>query len=169
MGGEAGRPTPWGDHVAVFIGTYENKVDRKGRVSVPFTFRQALGSQSFNGIVAFKSFRAEAIEACGYDFMEHISDSIGSLNLFSDDQDSLSSTILGGANPLSFDGEGRIVLPADLVDHAGIGDRAAFVGKGPIFQIWEPEALRRHMDAARSRAKAEGLSLPLRQPGGERA
>lgn len=153
--------------MAIFIGTYENKVDRKGRVSVPFTFRQALGAQSFNGIVAFKSFRAEAIEACGYDFMEHISDSIGSLNLFSEDQDSLSSTILGGANPLGFDGEGRIILPGDLVEHAGITERAAFVGKGPIFQIWEPEALRRHMEAARSRAKSEGLTLPLGRPLGQ--
>ncbi len=55
--------------MAVFIGTFENKVDRKGRVSVPAQFRQTLAAQSFQGIVAFRSYRADAIEACGFDFM----------------------------------------------------------------------------------------------------
>ncbi|MCH7957248.1 MAG: MraZ N-terminal domain containing protein [Proteobacteria bacterium] len=56
--------------MAVFIGTFENKVDLKGRVSVPAQFRQTLAgqsfpNQSFQGIVVFRSYRAAAIEACG--------------------------------------------------------------------------------------------------------
>jgi MraZ protein len=154
--------------VAVFIGTFENKVDRKGRVSVPAQFRQTLASQSFPGIIAFRSYRAAAIEACGIDFMERLNDSISSMDLFSDAHDDLAATIFADSMQLPFDGEGRIILPPRLAEHAGITDRAAFVGKGPVFQIWEPGALETYKDAARERARAQGLTLPLRGDGGGR-
>ncbi len=153
--------------MAVFIGTFENKVDLKGRVSVPAQFRQTLAgqsfpNQSFQGIVAFRSYRAAAIEACGIDFMERLNDGISTMDLFSDAHDDLAATIFADSQQLSFDGDGRIMLPALLVEHAGITERAAFVGKGSIFQIWEPAALEAHMDEARARARSQGLTLPLR-------
>ena len=148
--------------MAVFIGTFENKVDRKGRVSVPAQFRQMLAGQSFQGIVAFRSYRAAAIEACGIDFMERLNDSVSSMDLFSDAHDDLAATIFADSQQLPFDGDGRIVLPPRLAEHAGIAERAAFVGKGPIFQIWEPGALEAHKEDARARARSQGLTLPLR-------
>ncbi len=148
--------------MAVFIGTFEYKVDRKARVSVPAQFRQLLAGQSFQGIVAFRSYRVAAIEACGIDFMERLNDSISSMDLFSDAHDDLAATIFADSQQLPFDGDGRIVLPAKLAEHAGIGERAAFVGKGPIFQIWAPESLGQHMEEARARARSQGLTLPLR-------
>ena len=148
--------------MAVFIGTFENKVDRKGRVSVPVQFRQMLAGQSFQGIVAFRSYRAAAIEACGIDFMERLNDSVSSMDLFSDAHDDLAATIFADSRQLPFDGDGRIVLPPRLAEQAGIGERAAFVGKGSIFQIWEPDALEAHKEEARARARSQGLTLPLR-------
>jgi MraZ protein len=152
--------------VPVFIGTFENKVDRKGRVSVPAPFRQALAAQSFQGIVAFRSYRAMAIEACGIDFMERLNDSISEMALFSDAQDDLAATIFADSHQLAFDKEGRIMLPAEMAEHARITDRAAFVGKGPIFQIWQPDALHHYKSDARQRAKSQGLTLPLRPSDG---
>ncbi len=68
---------------------------------------------------------------------------------------------------MSFDGEGRILLPPALVEHAGITERAGFVGMGSSFQIWEPETLLRQKTEARARAREQGLTLPLRRgPGG---
>ena len=154
--------------MSVFIGTHENKVDRKGRVSVPATFRAALQGQAFHGIIAFRSYRVPAIEACGMDFMQRLNDSVSDLDFFSDTHDDLATTIFADSHQLSFDGDGRIMMPADLAEHANIPDRAAFVGKGPIFQIWEPERLMEHKAAARDRARSQGLSLPLRQDGGGR-
>src|SRR5260370_41409897 len=55
------------------MSTYVNKVDRKGRVSVPATFRAVLNDQSFEGIVAFPSLDYDALEATGIDTMEAIS------------------------------------------------------------------------------------------------
>ena len=150
----------------VFIGTFENKVDRKGRVSVPAPFRQAVATQSFQGIVAFRSYRATAIEACGIDFMERLNESVAEMDLFSDAQDDLAATIFADSHQLAFDSEGRIVLPAVMAEHARITDRAAFVGKGSIFQIWQPELLNGYKREARSRAKSQGLTLPLRRDSG---
>lgn len=153
--------------MAVFIGTFENRVDRKGRVSVPAPFRQVIAQQAFQGIVAFRSYRAAAIEACGMDFIERLNDSVSSLDLFSDAQDDLAATIFADSQQLPFDTEGRISLPPKMAEHAGITERAAFVGKGPIFQIWAPEALESYKEAARNRARSQGLTLPLRPGGGD--
>ena len=150
----------------MFIGTFENKVDRKGRVSVPATFRSALQGQAFHGIIAFRSYRAQAIEACGMDFMQKLNDSVSNLDLFSDSHDDLATTIFADSHSLALDGDGRVMMPAELAEHAGITDKAAFVGKGPIFQIWEPGRLQAHKDEARDRARSQGLTLPLRQNGG---
>src|SRR5258708_3392089 len=108
-----------GRALALFLSTFVNKVDRKGRVSVPATFRATLAGQNFNGIIAFRSFKLPALEASGVDRMEELSDRIDALPEFSEDRDALSS-ILADALQLAFDGEGRIVLPADPCKHPRI-------------------------------------------------
>ena len=151
-----------GDEVALFLSTFVNKVDRKGRVSVPAPFRAALAGQVFNGIVAFRSYKQRTIEACGVDRMASLSESLDDMELFSEAQDDLASTIFADAHQLPFDGEGRIVLTPVLAEHAGIADMVAFVGRGATFQIWEPEAFRAHQEQARARASRQGATLRLR-------
>jgi MraZ protein len=145
--------------LALFLSTFVNKVDRKGRVSVPAPFRTALTGQNFNGIIAFRSFKLPALEACGIDRMEELSARIDALPEFSEDRDALSS-ILADAQQLAFDGEGRIVLPELLCQHAGIGESAAFVGLGRTFQIWEPQRFDTHQQEMRDRARRQGATLP---------
>lgn len=146
--------------MALFLSTFVNKVDRKGRVSVPATFRAALVSQSFNGIVAFRSFKHPAIDGNGMDRLEMMSASLETVEQFSEDYDSLAA-IFAEAQQLSFDGEGRIVLTESLIEHAGITESAAFVGLGPTFQIWEPERHKAHQAEMRDRARRQNVTLPL--------
>jgi MraZ protein len=154
--------------VSVFIGTFENKVDRKGRVSVPASFRQILATSAFQGIVAFRYRAPTAIEACGLEFMERLDEGVSDFELFSEQHDDLTFSIFADSYQLPFDGEGRVILPAPLVETAGINDRAAFVGKGQTFQIWEPDALARRKAEALERARSQGLTLKLRRdPRGE--
>jgi len=155
--------------VAVFLGTFENKVDRKGRVSVPAAFRNAVAGQSFHGIVAFPSYRAPALEACGIGLMEQLGDTMDAYDLFSDDHDDLATTVFADSQQLPFDAEGRIMLPAEFMEHAGIGERASFVGKGKMFQIWEPNTLKNHKNTSRQRARERGLTMPLKHGGGQEA
>jgi MraZ protein len=147
--------------VALFLSTFVNKVDRKGRVSVPAPFRAALASQTFAGIVAFPSFKLPAVEGSGIDRMEEMSARHDGLGQFSEDHESL-AVIFADAQQLPFDGEGRIVLPQSLCEHAGIGESAAFVGLGRTFQIWEPDRFKHHQESLRDRARRNGLTLPPR-------
>jgi MraZ protein len=103
--------------------------------------------------------------------MDSLSRSMDDLDLFSQQQDDLATTIFADAHQLPFDTDGRIVLPEALAKHADITDRAAFVGRGAMFQIWNPEAFLRFQDEARARAKKAGATLRLRPPasGGEPA
>ena len=155
-----------GRALALFLSTFVNKVDRKGRVSVPATFRASLTGQNFNGIIAFRSFKLPALEASGVDRMEELSDRIDALPEFSEDRDALSS-IMADAQQLAFDGEGRIVLPEELCKHAGITETAAFIGLGRTFQIWEPQAFETHQQDMRERARRQGTTLPSRRPAAE--
>jgi len=150
--------------MALFLSTFVNKVDKKGRVSVPASFRAALAGQSFAGIIAFRSYKFPALDAYGADRMERLSRSMDGLDLFSQEQDDLAATIFADAHQLPFDSDGRIVLPELLARHAEIADRAAFVGRGPMFQIWNPEAFLRFQEEARARAKSAGATLRLRPP-----
>lgn len=152
--------------MAVFIGTFENKIDRKGRVSVPAPFRRRLEGQSFNGIVAFPSHRDKAIECSGMDFVDQLTSGMDNYALFSEQHSALSTSIFADGHELAFDIDGRIILPEELLSFAGITDRVAFVGKGRLFQIWEPGAAAEHKSAARKQAESGGLTVPL-QPGGE--
>jgi len=153
--------------VALFLSTFVNKVDRKGRVSVPATFRAALAGQSFLGIVAYRSFKLPCVEGTGIDRMEEMSGRIDQMAQFSEPYDNL-AVVFSDAQQLPFDGEGRIMLPQALAEHAGIADHAAFVGQGRTFQIWEPERFKTHQDELRERARRQGVTLPPPPPPGDR-
>ncbi len=146
--------------MALFLSTYTNKVDKKGRVSLPASFRAALTDQAFQGIVVFKSNAYEALEGFSMNRMEELSARIDHFDMFSPEQDNLATAIFAESVPLSFDGDGRIVLPKDLLDFTGIDETACFVGLGPKFQIWEPGKLEKRKQEARDNVKAQKLTLP---------
>jgi MraZ protein len=149
--------------LGLFFSTFVNKVDRKGRVSVPATFRAALEGSSFPGVILFRSFRLAALDGSGIDRMEELSARIDALDEFSEDREALAS-IFADAQQLPFDGEGRIILPEALSAHAGITETAAFVGLGRTFQIWEPQSFEKHQQDLRERARRQGTTLPSRRP-----
>jgi MraZ protein len=146
--------------VALFIDTFVNRIDRKGRVSVPATFRAALAGQTVQGIIAFPSFKYSAIQCAGIDWMTGLTESVGKVDLFSDEHDDLTATLFADAKQLAFDGEGRIMLHPDLAKHANIDEAAAFVGRGQTFEIWQPKALETYKAEARLRALETRRTLP---------
>lgn len=146
--------------MALFLSTHINKVDKKCRVSVPAQFRAALGDQSFQGVVLFRSNAHDAIEGFPWSYMEELSARIDKFDLFSETQDDLATAVFGEAIQLPFDSDGRIILPPSLMEFAGLSDAAAFVGLGAKFQIWEPGALDKRRTEARKQVKAKGLTIP---------
>jgi MraZ protein len=150
--------------MALFVGRHLNKIDRKGRVSVPKPFRAALGNPDFSGIYSFPIFKFPAVEACDEATMQRIVDGLDRLPMFSDDQDDL-AVIVENAHSLPFDPEGRVALPKELLEQAQLGDEALFVGRGSRFQIWQPAAYEAHRGDAFARAKTRGVTLTLKPEG----
>jgi MraZ protein len=153
----------------LFLSTYQNKIDKKGRVSVPAPFRAALDrvadkDEEFSGIIAYGSFVNKCIEACGIERIRKLSSRIELLDMFSEERDAFATTILGGSQQLSFDGEGRVMLPESLITLAQLSDMAMFVGKGETFEIWEPHAFEEY--AVRARELAREKRSRLRGDGG---
>ena len=145
--------------MALFIDTFVNKIDRKGRVSVPATFRAALAAQAFQGIVAFPSFKFPALHCAGMDWMSSLIDSTSNVDLFSPEHDDLTASLFSDAKQLPFDGEGRVLLPEALCAHASLSEGAAFAGRGRYFEIWEPKALEAYTAEARKRAAEQQHTL----------
>jgi MraZ protein len=149
----------------LFLSTYINKLDKKGRVSVPAPFRAALANEGYQGIVAFRSSHYSALEAFSWSFMEEIGRRLDHFDLFSDNQDDLATAIFGDSVQLPFDGDGRIILPQELLTHAELDGSVCFVGLGPKFQIWNPKTFKARRDTARKNVKAQSLSLPNQKKG----
>jgi MraZ protein len=143
----------------MFLSTYENKLDKKGRVSVPASYRSHLSNMGYNGIVCFPSFNNKSIEAWPQDRIEKISNTIDSLNPFEDKKDYFATSILSESINLQFDGEGRILITEKLLKHAKIKNSMLFVGQGKTFQIWEPTIFEKFKVNARKKANLNRANL----------
>ena len=144
---------------ALFFDTVVNKIDNKGRVSVPADYRAVLDSQNAE-LVAFPSFKLPCIECCSTVMMDRLAGDIDrSFDMFSQQQDDMASMIYASAKIFAFDSTGRIVLSEKLMRFAGITDKAAFVGKGRTFQIWNPDTFAKEEEQIRARVLKAGLAL----------
>ncbi|WP_338661870.1 division/cell wall cluster transcriptional repressor MraZ [Pararoseomonas sp. SCSIO 73927] len=145
-----------------FMGTFTGKLDRKGRVSVPAAFRAALERLGTQDVILRLSHRDPCVEAWPQPAFEAMAGGLEGMDAFSENLDDLSLSLFADAYPLRPDGEGRVVLPEDLITHAGLTEAVSFVGNGRFFQLWEPEAARKRVELARQRARDRALTVPAR-------
>ena len=143
----------------MFLSSYENKIDKKGRVSVPATFRSHLNSMGYNSFISYPSFNHTALEACSPDRIEKLSNTIDSLNPFEEKRDFFATSILSESINLQFDSEGRISLTLKLLKHAKIKNSMLFIGQGKTFQIWEPSAFEKFRVNAKKKSNLNRASL----------
>ncbi len=119
----------------LFLSSYANKVDKKGRVSVPSQFRAEL--EAMAGFVAFPHTELPCIEGWDRARMDQLADAMDQFSPLSEEYAAL-GYLMGASRVLPFDPEGRVILPAYLMETAGISDNVVFVGRGKSFQIWDP-------------------------------
>ena len=140
----------------LFLSTHVNKVDKKGRVSVPAAYRSSLAGQGWEGVICLPSLVYPALEGCDLAYMEKLStEQSQGMQAFGRSKDAFSSAVFAAARQLPFDSEGRIILPENFMKHAGITETACFVGQGPTFQIWEPNRFDAHQKEAWDTLSAE--------------
>ena len=129
--------------LTMFLSSFENKLDKKGRVSVPANFRSHLNSLGYNGFISYPSFNHPALEACSQERIEKLSNTIDTLNPFEEKRDYFATSVLSESENLQFDTEGRVSISEKLLNHAKIKNNILFVGLGKTFQIWEPKNFRK--------------------------
>ncbi|MDF1626922.1 MAG: division/cell wall cluster transcriptional repressor MraZ [Parvibaculaceae bacterium] len=149
-----------------FRGTFTNKIDAKGRVSVPAKFRAVTAAQEFGGIICFPSLTDPCIEGGGPDLDAEIDLMLSRLDPFSRERNVLANMLKAQSAELMFDADGRVSLPDMLTAKAGITDQVSFVGLGNKFQIWEPAAYEAYLAAAMAEAAGHGglLRSPYATP-----
>ncbi len=147
----------------LFLSTFVHKVDKKGRVSLPSSFRQVLQDGASEEFALVRSFQTSALEGMTMDRMEQLTQVIDGIGVYSQEQQDLASVLLADSKLMTMDSEGRIILGEESMQHSGITDRAVFVGKGRTFEIWAPETHKKVLEQARERLGQSGVSLSLGQ------
>ncbi|HWJ75020.1 MAG TPA: division/cell wall cluster transcriptional repressor MraZ [Kaistia sp.] len=136
-----------------FVSTFTNRLDSKGRVSIPAPFRSVLMRDGFEGLYCCPTLDQNAVDAGGNRLREQIRAMLALFEPFSEDHELLSTTLIGESEILRVDPEGRVALPEAIKAHAGIGDTVTFVGQGYKFQIWEPERFIAYRAEAKNRVR----------------
>ena len=121
-----------------FVSNTTLRLDSKGRVSIPASFRSVLGRDGFDGLYCYPALDRTAIDAGGNALMVEIEALIERFPPFSEQRERFALALYGTSETLKIDGEGRVVLSEGSKRHAGITKAVTFVGLGHKFQIWEP-------------------------------
>ena len=152
-----------------FLSTAVNRIDAKGRVSVPARFRAVVQKRGYQELYALKTLDRPAMDVGGLDLLDRFEERIAAEDPLMQLSDDLSYHIHGDSEFLKLDAEGRITLTDFIRDHTGITTDVAFVGRGSFFQIWEPDRLTAYGAAVRERLirHRQGLSGGVRDGGPE--
>ena len=145
-----------------FVSHYMLRLDAKGRVSVPATFRAVLVRDGFDGLYCHPALDRPALDAGGNALLAEIQALITGYPPYSEQREQFALSLYGTSETLKIDGEGRVVLTESLKAHAGITDAAAFVGLGHKFRIWEPGRFRAELAEATEKVRAFKQELGAR-------
>src|SRR6185503_4472932 len=106
-----------------FVSTFTNRLDQKGRVSIPAPFRAVLAGDGFDGLYCWPTLDPKAVDAGGNRLRATIGESLKNFEPFSEDHEYLSTTLIGESEILKIDQDGRVVLSDAIREHAGIADK----------------------------------------------
>lgn len=147
-----------------FVSQFTNKLDAKGRVSIPASFRGLLARDGYEGLYVHPTLDFPALDCGGNALLAEISALLDRLPAFSEERDVFATALMGASEILKIDPEGRIALTDRMREQAGITDQVTFVGHGHKFQIWQPERFEAHFRESRDKLNALRRSLSILQP-----
>ena len=121
----------------IYVSNYTNRLDAKGRVSIPAPFRAVLARDGFEGLYVHPSLDQEALDCGGHALLREIDGLLSGYTPYSEERDLLSLALMGSSEILKVDSEGRVILTETLKAYAAVSNEVTFVGVGHKFQIWE--------------------------------
>lgn len=130
-----------------FRGESHHKVDSKGRVSIPASFRRVLEASDPNWqpdrnpelVIVYGDQRRSYLECYTIEAIEEVDAKIDRLPRGSMQRKMLQRMFHGQSFPTNVDETGRLVLPAKLRQKIDLEGEAFFIAAGDTFQIWKPE------------------------------
>ena len=137
-----------------FVSHFTLRLDAKGRVSIPASFRAVLARDGFEGLYCYPTLDRPALDAGGNALLGEIETLIARYSPYSEEREHFSTALFGTSEVLKIDGEGRVALTESLKAHAGISGEATFAGLGHKFQIWEPGRFRAELAEATEKIRA---------------
>ena len=137
-----------------FVSHYMLRLDAKGRVSVPASFRAVLARDGFDGLYCHPALDRPALDAGGNALITEIEALLTGFPPYSEEREQFSLALYGTSETLKIDGEGRVTLSDAHKAHASIGDAVIFVGLGHKFRIWEPSRFRAELAEATDKVRA---------------
>ena len=140
-----------------FLSNATNRIDAKGRVSVPAGFRSVLAQRNIQELYCFQDFVFPAISIGGPDLLERYEKQIAAEDPFSPQANQMSLLIHGGGVFMKLDAEGRLMVSDFIRDFTGIATEVTFVGRSDHFQLWQPQALQEMQAAAREERRLIGM------------
>jgi MraZ protein len=146
-----------------FVSHYTLRLDAKGRVSIPASFRAVLARDGFEGLYCYPTLDRPALDAGGNALLAEIDSVIARFPPYSEEREQFSAALYGTSEVLKIDGEGRVTLTEHLKTHASITDEVSFAGLGHKFQIWEPERFRAELAEATEKVRAHKKQLGSRR------
>ena len=108
----------------LFLGSHPSRIDQKGRIAAPADFRRALDLKDFNGFFCHPSLTGPFLVCGGSRYVLRLHAMIDALPPFDPKRRALERTLLGRARTISFDADGRFILPAPLRAQARLEDTA---------------------------------------------
>ena len=121
----------------LFLSTFETKIDKKGRISIPARYRSLL-EKSDEELILFSTPESNYVQGCGNNYIKRLWETNLELDQISNEalyiQDILSDSIHA-----KIDAEGRILLSEKLMEIAKLTSSVLFAGRGETFQIWDPK------------------------------
>ena len=97
-----------------FVSHYALRLDAKGRVSIPASFRAVLARDGFEGLYCYPTLDRPALDAGGNALLREIETLIARFSPYSEEREQLSAALYGTSEVLKIDGEGRAILTEPL-------------------------------------------------------
>ena len=142
----------------MLLGTHEHTIDDKNRLTLPARFRQAFA----DGLVISRGFDGCLFAFRREDWHRRIESRLAALDPLSEETRRLERFFFSGAAEAELDKQGRVILPAHLIEHAGLGREVVVAGVNERIEIWDRVAWREQLQTVEGSAEHVAERLATR-------
>ncbi len=128
------------------LGTYEAKIDAKGRFMFPVAYKTQMGDEVRKGFVVKRSIFKKCLELFPMEQWKTETARVAKLNMFKKKNAEFVTKFMAGVKPVELDGTGRLLLPKDLLSYGGITKQIVLTSVVNRIEIWDKDAYENAVD-----------------------